>query len=532
MKSSTYWKERFELVERVQNQLGVQCYAQVEQQYRQAQRQIEDQINAWYGRFAANNGVTMQEARKMLTNRELCELKWDVSQYIRYGEENAVNGAWMRQLENASARYHVSRLEALKLQTQQSLEVMFGNQLDTVDTAMKDVYTNGYYHTAFEVQKGLGVAWDFATLDERAIQKVINRPWAADGKNFSERIWTNRQKLVNELNTELTRNIMLGQDPQKAIDAISRKMGASKANAGRLVMTEEAFFSSAAQKDCFNELDVEHYIIQATIDKHTSEICQEMDGKVFPMSQWEVGVTAPPFHVRCRTTTAPASGDEFDLVGQRAARGEDGKTYYIPASMTYQEWKKAMVEGDKAGFGASAQEGVDHGARKGRDGKIPLVKDITRAWTKAGGTEGAVIERQEYIVNGTTYKVDGKHVILRPTKQEREVAGVLSVKYGKSVELVPQVMVPQGVQTPDYLVDGERFDLKAPTGRGKDLFYNVVSKKRKQASSFIFDITDCPLSEDEVRKQVEALFFSRHTRFIEKIVIMRGGEILKVYGRK
>lgn len=136
------------------------------------------------------------------------------------------------------------------------------------------------------------------------------------------------------------------------------------------------------------------------------------------------------------------------------------------------------------------------------------------------------------VVDGTMYKVDGKHVILRPTKQEREVADVLSVKYGKSVELVPQVMVPQGVQTPDYLVDGERFDLKAPTGRGKDLFYNVVSKKRKQASSFIFDITDCPLSEDEVRKQVEALFFSRHTRFIEKIVIMRGGEILKVYGRK
>ena len=271
MKSSAYWQKRFELVEQAQNQLGVQCYAQIEQQYRRAQRQLETQINAWYGRFANNNSVTMQEARRMLNDRELEELKWDVNQYIQYGEDNAINGAWVKQLENASARYHISRLEALKLQTQQCLETMFGNQLDTIDAAMKNIYTNGYYHTAFEIQKGVGTAWDFATLDEKAIQKIINRPWAADGRNFSERIWMNRQKLVNELNTELTRNIILGQYPQKAIDAIARKMGTSKSAAGRLVMTEEAFFSSAAQKDCFNELGVEQYRILATLDSYTSE---------------------------------------------------------------------------------------------------------------------------------------------------------------------------------------------------------------------------------------------------------------------
>lgn len=350
MKSEAYWKKRFELVERAQNQLGVQCYAQIEQQYRRAQKQIEGQIASWYQRFADNNGVSMQEARRMLAGRELAEFKWDVKDYIKYGEENAVNQQWMKQLENASARYHISRLEALKLQTQQSLEVLFGNQLDTIDSAMKNIYTSGYYHTAFEIQKGAGVAWDFATLDDRKIRKVINSPWAPDGKNFSERIWGNRQKLVSELNTELTRNIMLGQDPQKVIDAISRKMGASKSNAGRLVMTEEAFFSSAAQKDSFNELGVEQYGILATLDSHTSDICREMDGKVYPMKEYEPGVTAPPFHVWCRTTTVPHFGDEFDFVGQRAARGEDGKTYYVPSSMTYPEWKKAMVDGDKSGL--------------------------------------------------------------------------------------------------------------------------------------------------------------------------------------
>lgn len=344
MKNSEYWKKRFELLEQSQNQQGLQCYADIEKQYRQAQKQIEGQIAAWYQRFAKNNGITLADARKMLTSKELEELKWDINQYIQYGEENAINGTWVKQLENASARYHISRLEALKLQTQQSIEAMFGNQLDSIDSAMRNIYTSGYYRTAFEIQKGVGVGWDFATLDEKQISKIINKPWAVDGKNFSERIWGNRQKLVNELNTELTRNVILGQDPQKAIDAIARKMNTSKNVAGRLVMTEEAFFSSAAQKDCFAELDVEQFEIVATLDSHTSDICREMDGKHFPMSQWEVGVTAPPFHVWCRSTTVPFFDDEFDSVGERAARDANGKTYYVPADMTYEEWSKKFVK--------------------------------------------------------------------------------------------------------------------------------------------------------------------------------------------
>lgn len=349
MNNGEYWKKRFELLEQAAHQQGVQCYADIEKQYRQAQKQLEGQIAAWYQRFASNNGVTLAEAKRMLNAKELAELKWDVNQYIQYGQENAINGTWVKQLENASARFHISRLEALKLQTQQSIEVMFGNQLDSIDSTMRNVYKSGYYHTAYEIQKGVGVGWDFSALDDKQISKVINKPWAVDGKNFSERIWGNRQKLVNELNNTLTQNIILGKDPQKAIDEIARKMNTSKTNAGRLVMTEEAFFSSAAQKDCFTELDVEQFEIVATLDSHTSDICRGMDGKHFKMSEWKVGETAPPFHVHCRSTTVPYFDDEFDEVGERAARDEKtGKTYFVPGNMTYKEWDKAFVQGDKS----------------------------------------------------------------------------------------------------------------------------------------------------------------------------------------
>ena len=350
MADAAYWKKRFEQLEETQNRKGLQCYEEVERLYRDAQRQIEGQIASWYQRFANNNGITLADARRMLNSKELEEFKWSVQDYIKYGRENAKNGMWVKQLENASARYHISRLEALKLHTQQCLEVMFGNQLDTIDTTMRDIYKSGYYHTAFEIQKGAGVGWDFATLDEKKISKVISKPWAADGKNFSERVWGNRQKLVNELHTELTRNIILGQAPQKAINAIAKRMNVSKSNAKRLVMTESAFFNSAARHDSFAELDVEEYEILVSYDKTTCDICQVMEGKHFLMSQWEVGVTAPPFHVNCRCDHIPYFHDEFSAMGTKAARDKNGKTVFIPANMTYEDWEKSFVGGDKTGL--------------------------------------------------------------------------------------------------------------------------------------------------------------------------------------
>lgn len=352
MKNSEYWKLRFEQLEQAQNGQGAAAFAEIERQYKEAQKQIEGQIARWYQRFADNNGITLAQARQYLKGAALKEFQWDVQDYIKYGQDNALMGGWMKELENASAKYHISKLEALKIQTQQSLEVMFSKQMGTVTGAMGDIFESGYYHTAYELQKGFNIGWDIAGLDQSQIEKVLSKPWAVDGKNFSERIWTNKEKLISELHGELTQNIMLGADPQKAIDSLAKKMNTSKQNAGRLIMTEEAYFSSAAQRDCFNELDVEQYEIVATLDSHTSDICRSLDGKHFPMKDFQAGVTAPPFHVYCRSTTIPYFDEDFGDIGERAARDEEtGKTYYIPDDMNYEDWKQTFVDGgDKSGF--------------------------------------------------------------------------------------------------------------------------------------------------------------------------------------
>lgn len=366
MTNAEYWKQRFTQLEAAQNRKGATAYLEMEKQYKAAQNELEAQIARWYQRFADSNGISLAQAKQWLKGQDLAEFKWDVKEYIKYGKENAINGAWMQELENASSKYHISRLEALQIQTQNSLETMFAQQLGTMKKALSDVYTSGYYHTAYTVQQGFGLGWDIAGLDQAQIEKVLSKPWAVDGYNFSTRIWNSKTKLIGEVHNELSKNLLTGADPQKAIDSLAKKMGTSKSNAGRLVMTEQAYFSSAAQKDCFNDLDVEEYEIVATLDSHTSDICRSLDGKVFKMSDYKPGVTAPPFHVYCRSTTAPHFKENFDA-GERAARGADGKTYYVPDDVTYSEWKKAFVDGDKSGF---AEVQKNHFSRTEKRGTI------------------------------------------------------------------------------------------------------------------------------------------------------------------
>lgn len=343
--NSNYWKGRFDQVEQAANNKSVKYTKDLEKKYRQATKEIDAKINAWYQRLAINNNISVAEARKLLTNSELAEFKWDVQQYIEAGRENAIDQRWMKELENASAKFHINRLEALKLECRQQIELAFANGQEAMFDTLAEVYKDTFYHSCFEVQKGIGVGFDVSKLNNSKVQTLLNKPWSVDGENFSSKVWKNKTKLLNTLDQELSRMVMTGESPKKAIENIKKAMNTSLYNAKRLVMTEQAYFTTLGQKDCFNELDVEEYEIVATLDSRTSETCQGMDGKHFPVKDMQPGVNAPPFHVFCRSTTCPYFNDEFTLDDKRVAKGDDGKWYEVPANMTYPEWKKSFVDG-------------------------------------------------------------------------------------------------------------------------------------------------------------------------------------------
>lgn len=388
-----YWEERFTELENAQNKYAKKVFHKdIEPFFDKAQRDMQAEIEKWYGRYAKNNNISIAEAKKQLTGRELKELRWDINEYIKYGQENAVNQKWMKELENASAKFHVTRLEALKLRTQQAAEVAFGNEVDAIDEMMGKIYEDGYYKTCFEIQKGTGIGFEVGQIDERQVKKVISKPWASDGKVFSDRVWTAKKEMVNGLHQELSNTIIQGKAPDEAIKKMTKylqdKTDNAKYKAGRLVMTEQAFIASAAQQDAFNELEVEEYEVVATLDSHTSKICQEKDGKHFPMKNYKIGSTAPPFHVFCRSTTVPYFDDEFEIE-QRAARGNDGKTYYVPSDMTYPQWKNSFV----------GESSSNNRKSVANSGKSSIIKVEKLDKLKNSGMEEADYEEYLQIIN-------------------------------------------------------------------------------------------------------------------------------------
>jgi len=334
-KSREYWAERFIQLEESKHNKSLEALKELEEVYDKATIQIDKDINAWYMRVANNNNISMYEAKLLLDKAELKEFKWTVKDYIKYGEENAFNQAYMRELENASARVHISRLEALKLQARHTIEVMADSKSKKITRYLGELYTDNYYHTAFEIQKGIGLGWDLQTLDNKRLENVLSKPWAKDGKNFSERIWQDKNKLINTVYSELSQAMIMGKGPGEVVKRVSQIMGVDKKTVSRLVMTESSYIASASQKDCFNDLEVEKYEIVATLDSRTSEICREWDGEVLEMKDYSPGVTANPFHVRCRTTTCPWFSDNYS---ERIVGGGKNASF-IPSNMTYKEWE-------------------------------------------------------------------------------------------------------------------------------------------------------------------------------------------------
>lgn len=341
-KNSDYWNKRFANLENEQYKNGAEHYKEIENLFRKTNSDIEMEISKWYMRIEDNNEISLNKAKQLLKKDELKEFQWNVRDYIKFGKENAINLQWMKELENASAKVHISRLEAIKLQLQQHIEMLFSKYNSSTNDFLNKSFKNQYYHTAFEIAKGTGIGTSLNKIDLNNINTVLSRPWSSDGSNFSDRIWTNKQKLINNLNTELTQNIIRGSDPKQAIDSLAKQMLVSKNQAATLVMTESAAISSKAQQQCFKDLDVEKYEIVSTLDTHTSNICRDLDGKVFDMKDYAVGSTAPPFHPNCRTVTVPYFED---LGGERASRGVDGKTQYVE-NMKYDEWYEKYVSSD------------------------------------------------------------------------------------------------------------------------------------------------------------------------------------------
>lgn len=263
-----------------------------------------------------------------------------LKQFIRLAKDNN-DLKWEKELNNVYFKTRITRLQALQSQIKASIDSLFIKQQLDMEKFLKDIYEDTYYRNIYEIHKGLGIGINFAKIDNKALDKVISTKWL--GENYSDRVWKDKDKLLRELEISLSQAFIRGDSIEKTSNIIAERMKVAKGRAFTLVNTESAYILSQATFDSYKGSGVvKKYEIVATLDIKTSKICRGMDGKVFKVSEKEIGLNAPPFHCNCRTTTVAYFEDAIDE--ERIARGIDGKVYKIPGDIKYDEWFYSYIK--------------------------------------------------------------------------------------------------------------------------------------------------------------------------------------------
>lgn len=327
--------------------------------YKVALKDIDKDINSLYEKLVKKDSISINNAMDKLSKKEKLKeldrlsksvleerktfedikdgldenLRLDLERNLKFMEKN---------LRTLSKTGYINHLELLKTNIENRvLKLSNENQINIYEH-LKEQYMDGYFSGVFNITKELGFSYSFASPDERAIKRLITSDWK--GSNYSKRLYKNTRILAKELKDVVTTSLIRGE----SIDKMSRNLVArtevSSYRARTLVRTEAAYIHESATYEAYKESGIEKYRYLATLDRRTSKICQELDGKVFEIDKKEIGVNYPPMHPNCRSTTiAYIEG----MKGQRLARGSASKNYEVPADMTYKQWYDNLSETEK-----------------------------------------------------------------------------------------------------------------------------------------------------------------------------------------
>lgn len=304
MKSKGYWEKRQRDREKKVYKTTIQAEKALKIEMVKAQEEILANINNLIGKYMSETGLSYSEAQKKLNSNEYKVWRKGIEGYLKelkqYKNVNPEKYKEIKlELETLATRSKVSRLESLVIQTNQVINKQKFEEEKEVANRVREIYKT----TFKSVQADIGLKGVNIILPLKQIERAIQYPWS--GENFSERIWSNRDKLSRVLKTEITQSLIQGVNPQKLNKRIREQMGSGYKETQRLVRTELNYALNEATKIAYEEDEIEEYEFLAEIDNRTSAICKELNGQIFKVKDAVVGVNYPSMHPNCRSTTMP-----------------------------------------------------------------------------------------------------------------------------------------------------------------------------------------------------------------------------------
>lgn len=336
MNSKLYWQKRAEQRILDAEKQSLRYENRIKDYFKQAEKDIESKISSLYMRYAKDNEMSYAESLKYLTNKQLKEFKKDLDFYIKSAKNSEYRKEFREYLQALSTRARVKRLEEFKLHLHYIAENTFSNVNDGVFELYEDVLNDTYNKTIFDIQQFNGFGKSFKNLPKNTLQSLLQYPWS--GSDFSVKLWGNIDSFENKLDLVLTQGMIQGKSNRNIAKDLVEITGQARQKAIRLVRTETNYICNQSTKIAYVNYGVQEYEYLATLDSRTSEKCRNLDTKHWPIDKAIPGKNYPPVHAYCRSTTIPYFADNE---GTRIAKDDaTGKSYKVPASMSYEQWKK------------------------------------------------------------------------------------------------------------------------------------------------------------------------------------------------
>lgn len=430
--------------------------------------------------------------------------------------------------------YQIEYQKNLKTQIEGIMLQLQSKQFDTVSDYLKNSYNDGFIGTMYDMQNQ-GVPLIFPIDQKAVVNAIVNKSKLTDP--LYERLGYDIKKLQKDIASEISRGLSTGLSYNDIARNIEYRANVTRNKAALIARTEAHRIQCQATSDAqFKAKEKGADIVKqwdSTLDGKTRPHHRMLDGQIRELDE--------PFEVDGKEVEAPGMfGRPSEDCNCRCALLQRARWALGNDFTKWDQETGGIVEikaDDYDSFKAKYEEESQRVRPNIQKKKEPVVyghMDITKDFfNKANPQKGRIKESDRYVSpKGYTYKIDGKNVIQNNSIEEIEVARLILDNFGGDIYYIPEVKGKyKGIKTPDYIWNNERFDLKSINGTSKDALRNALSPKRDQAENFIIDISKTTLSNEEIERQIEVVYNSYNTDFVDKLLILKDKKIINVYKR-
>lgn len=350
---SDYWEKRAEYRTHLAHKNSDQVIKEIGLAYDQAIKEINDEIDKIFYRYADRNNLT-PEAAKELLNQVISQDEYSLLRKQAMSiKDKGLRKSLLAKLDSGGYRARINRLEALKQSIYISTKKAAAVELQKSTARYTEIVKDNYYRNIFDYQQGIGLAYNFSEVSSQRVKNIMDYNWS--GKHFSSRIWENSEVLATKLQQTLTSGLMSGKSYRRMADEIKSQSQYGLFAAERLIRTESAYMIEESDKAAAEDRGTKERKFVATLDLRTSKSCQEHDGSIVPMDKSIPGKNVPPLHPYCRSVMIEViDGYEHQV---RAAKDPiTGKPIPVDSNMTYRNWYDKYVRKQESDLIISAEK--------------------------------------------------------------------------------------------------------------------------------------------------------------------------------